>query len=119
MKTILEECQKINEVFESEYIYKSLVICNDPSHVYHMLSLLKKSDFPVELLSYDNFNDVMYRFTTGNVRMLILSDMLYHILDSHYEDLFKDVSKIFLTSQTKIAHSFYKTLGGKFISLSM
>jgi hypothetical protein len=119
MNSILDECQQINDVFETEYIYKSLIICNDPSHVYHMLTILKQSDFPVELLSYDNFNEMVYKYSNGNVRMLILSDMLYHILESHWEDLFKDVTKIFLTSKTKISHQFYKTLSKKFISLSI
>jgi hypothetical protein len=107
MDVIVRECLKIKDYYENHYVNKSLIICNDPMFVFNMALILQKDDFPVEFLNHLNFISTIERFINGNLRMLIISDLMYEAIRYQYERLFNDVSVIFISSKTLINKNYY------------
>lgn len=120
MESIVQECLKIKDYYETYNVNKSLIICNDPMYVFTMRLILLGDDFPVEFLNHINFMNVLQRFMNGNLRMMIMSDLIYEAIRSQHEGLFEDVSVVFLSSKTFIDKSYYTETfkDHKFISLN-
>lgn len=124
MDTLVKQCQVINRVFESEYIYKSVVIVDDPSTMYHMETILQHQYYPVEAIREECMDSSIMRFREGHIRMLIMSCAVWQMLmDKHPEPLI-EANVIFVTdpNATDIQHfkePLEKTPARKYISLLM
>lgn len=101
MDAIVHECGVINDVFESLSINKSLIVINDLRCTYHIDTILKHQLFPVEKLVYVNFNETLERFVTGTLRMMIMSEAMFRVLQIRYPEIFEEISVIFV-SQTLV-----------------
>jgi len=122
MEKVVNEVKILNDFFESTYIYKSIVLCNEPSHMYHMMSMLKAEQFPIELLTHENFMTVLRKFHQGKLRMLMMSDLMFDLIQRQCQVLFRDVTYVFFTHKTFIPLEYYKSvphLSEKFISLEI
>lgn len=97
MDIIYEECQKINQVFESIYIYKSIVVCNEQKHFYYIPRILKKLLFPVEVITHDTLNSTFKKFQEGKIRMLVVSELMLNILLAYYPYDMDTVDVVFLS----------------------
>jgi hypothetical protein len=107
MKSILKECLKINDIFESKYIYKSIVVCKTPKYFYHIHNILKNLIFPVEILTHDNFTKVLSRFHKGEIRMIIVNEMMLNILVRYFVYEIKDVNLILLSENIQLKDNWY------------
>lgn len=118
MDTIFKECKRINDVFETEYINKSIIICNNPGVMYHLNTILQSQLYPVDILSHLQFKQTLDKFMKGNLRMLIMSDVMYQVLHKKWTEMFDDVQFIFLSGETLMPHYFYSSQKN-IISLSL
>ena len=63
-----------------------------------MEKLLKSQDFPVEQLTDTNFMNVLETFKQGNLRMLIMSPICFHVLLSKFPEYITEVNVIMISS---------------------
>lgn len=102
MEKIMKICENINNVFEDIYINKSIVIANSPKEIYHVYTILEQQNYPIEILHDDHFKEILDRFTNGNIRMMIMSDLMFYVLRTHWNSCLDDVSVYFLTDGVNI-----------------
>jgi hypothetical protein len=109
MDSIIDECNFINHIFTTEYIYKSILLCIKPNYIYHMEALLKSQDFPVEKLTDTNFMNILEKFKQGNLRMLIMSPVCFHVLLSKFSEYISEVNVIMISSHCTSADKLIAT----------
>ena len=95
MDSIAAKCVRINSVFEDMFIYKSIIVTNNPSVMYHMETILKKQLYPIDRLTFLNLYKVLDAFQKGNLRMLIMSEGVYRILCERHPSIYDDVNVVF------------------------
>lgn len=95
MECSIEYAQHISDIFESMYIYRSIVVCQHPSTMYHTARLLKRLDFPVETVTIFNCKDALYKYANGTARMLIMSEAFARLLMQYAKEVFDQVSVVF------------------------
>jgi hypothetical protein len=100
MDAFVGVCKHINLVFETNYVYKSLVVVRDPAAMYHMYSLLQQQDYPIGRLTSVSFCDTSERFRRGNLRMLIMSEMMFRFVCLVWTHILDDVDVIFCNPDT-------------------
>jgi hypothetical protein len=118
MDLIIKECLRINDVFETEYIYKSVVICKSPKYFYHIENILKDLLYPVEILTHMNFGNTISEFHKGNIRMLIISELMFNILLQHFTFEFEAVNIIFLSENIILKQNYTEFSDKKIFNLS-
>jgi hypothetical protein len=102
MENINNMAHVIETVFQTENIYKSVIITRDVRTMYHLEHILKLQLYPVSILGEYNFYDVIDRFAKGNLRILILSEVMFYLLQSRWSSLADDVKVIFLCHDAHI-----------------
>lgn len=120
MQRVFSECKVICDVFESIYVYKSIIVCNDTSIMYHMHDLLKTLLFPICIVSQENHIETLQSLLDGNIRMLIMSQPMFDVITEYHMDKVADVDVIFLSSQSVIsdqATTYFSNDTRKIISL--
>lgn len=120
MEKIMKEFTNINTIFENNNIYKSIVVCYRPNYIYHLQNLLKQQLYPVELLRDDNFFQVLDKFQKGNLRMLIMSPVIFQVLFKRFTVYLKEVNVVLLSGgcETVISNKNDLLDGKKIFSLS-
>jgi hypothetical protein len=93
---IVQKLKVVDEVFHSCNIYKSIILLGDVQTRYHMTNQLKALDYPVEHISCYNFFEVLDRFEEGNIRVLVMSEMLLYLLSKHFKEKLADVNIVFV-----------------------
>lgn len=97
MDVVMKELSTINTIFENTNIYKSIVVCQRPNYIYHLNNLLKQQLYPVDLLRDDNFHETLEKFKKGNLRMLIMSPVMFHVIYQRFQEYITEVN-VFLLS---------------------
>lgn len=102
MHKIMHDCIAINDIFESIYVYKSIVICTGPRQFVHTQQTLSAMLFPVESLTHISFEQTVARFKSGSVRMLIMSEMMFELISARFVELLQNVNAVFVVNGAHI-----------------
>lgn len=116
MDAIFRECDHISHVFESMYVNKSVVVCNNPSNMFHLQIILSQQLFPVETLCHENFTETINRFNQGHIRMMIMSELIFYVLTKYRPDVLEHVNVIFKSGKSQLIGN-YQHGDKKIISL--
>ena len=77
----------INDVFESMYISRSMLVCGATSTMYYMYALLSKLDYPVDVLTVHNAQRVLDRFLAHKVRMIIVHHTYIPLFETYLKSV--------------------------------
>ena len=95
--------RKINDVYESRYITRSIVVCGfaDLETMCLMKSVMERLDYPVEVLTVQHSKEVLARFNATSIRTLIVSELcgalfesLLSFLATHIDVIFVDTDAV-------------------------
>ena len=96
MRKIFHKIDIIEDVFETMYITKSMIICKDVPTMYYMKNILTKLDYPVEILTIKNAKDVLIGFSKHKIRMIIVSEACFDVFTSYLSFMFSYFDAIFI-----------------------
>lgn len=102
MKRIADECNRINDIFTTISINKSFVVASDVRDMYYLQTTLVRQSYPVECLSYASMKDTLRRFQRGNLRMLVMGECMFHLLNLRYGHVFEHVNVIFVGTKSPL-----------------
>ena len=111
--TAMYECKLINNIYETEYIYKAIIVCNDP-----YITILSNMLYPIGVLTYQNFQKTISDFYKGKLRLLIISDVMFDIITTQYSKEFEAVNVIFTTDESNLEQTSVILQNSKIFSLS-
>lgn len=95
MRYIESLCKVINDVYESIYINKSIIVLSHPKHMFCVHLTLTQQHYPVRLLMPHNFQDIVRCFNNGNVRTLVMSSITFSFVLDNLASLMEDVTVVF------------------------
>jgi hypothetical protein len=89
---VTDVIKRINDVYESCYIIKSVFLCKDVEDMYSVKRSLEMMDYPVEVMTIDNTPNVVAKFERHMLRMIMVHykfyDMFKHVIDPATVDLY-------------------------------
>lgn len=106
----LSKVAVIKDVYESRYVNKSLVVCgfSDLNAIYHMNQMLRRLDFPVDVLTVRTAKDVLTRFTNHSLRTLIVGELMGAMLETHLSFLLRHIDLVFVDESSVVDKSWIK-----------
>jgi hypothetical protein len=116
--TAMYECKLINNIYETEYIYKAIIVCNDPYRIFSYITILSNMLYPIGVLTYQNFQKTISDFYKGKLRLLVISDVMFDIITTQYSKEFEAVNVIFTTDESNLEQTSVILQNSKIFSLS-
>jgi hypothetical protein len=102
---VVKECDIINNIFEEHYVNRSIIVCNDAAKLFAMTTILTTQCFPLQVVSSNDYMKAFKRLQDGNVRMLIMNEVMFYIITRNYAHVLNDVNFIFVSKGSKLVGS--------------
>lgn len=102
---VVKECDIINDIFEEHYVNRSIIVCNDAAKLFAMTTTLATQCFPLQVVSNNDYMKAFKRLQDGNVRMLIMNEVMFYIITRNYAHVLNDVNFIFVSKGSKLVGS--------------
>jgi hypothetical protein len=99
---VVKECDIINDIFEEHYVNRSIIVCNDAAKLFAMTTTLTTQCFPLQVVSKNDYMKAFKRLQDGNVRMLIMNEVMFYIITRNYAHVLNDVNFIFVSKGSKL-----------------
>ena len=98
----MEKIKTINDVYESHYIHKSLIVCgfSDLETMYHMNHIMKSLDYPVDVLTVRRSPEVLKRFCAHSLRTLIVGELFGALLETHLSFVASHIDTVFVDRES-------------------
>jgi len=87
--------KQINDVFESVYVDRSIVLCRNLDTMHNVAEILEGQDYPVAIATIFNTKDPMVKFAEGKVRMLLMTESLLHVVKKYMPDVYDAANVVF------------------------
>lgn len=95
MERYVNYVKQINDVFENEYVDRSIVLCRTLDTMHNVAELLEGQDYPVAIATIFNTKDPVVKFTEGKVRMLLMSESLVHVIKKFMPEVYNAANVVF------------------------
>jgi ssRNA-specific RNase YbeY (16S rRNA maturation enzyme) len=69
------------------FISRSIIVCKDAESMHDLKYKLSQLDYPVDILSFHNAKDVLERFISHRIRMIIVHTMFYFAFESYISSM--------------------------------